>query len=144
MLRDVTGVPERTQQEYDKRVDTKTNLNVSLCGCFSAETQAEHTFKHGGAAFTFIDKHGKHGVAGAKYHARQLPNSYQTSLETVNFGRKRKLNQQLKAQTDLVTIVARGNGWSQLAVGSGQLAVNSEQRFARRYFDDGKLASKEE
>jgi hypothetical protein len=131
-LRQATGIPERTQQEYDKRANTDVDVNLSLSGSFSVETQKEHAFKHGGASFTFVDKQGKHGAAGARYHARQLPNNYQNQLETVNFGRKRKLNHQLRHQTDLVNIVARGNGQEQLAV----------KEMQRRYFDDGKRAAK--
>ncbi len=121
-LRELTGVPERTQRVYDVTQQVERVANYTL----SAATEASETyFAHGRAAFPFKDKIGKHGQAGTSYVAIRLPNSYQATCHTRIPKKQTRLNKKLRQ--DLVKYGTRGN-----SSGSGK----------RVYFTDGQMAAR--
>ena len=107
-LTTITGVPERTQREYDRLSNTTIESNIAIGGVFSAEAQqTEHYTRPG--VFHFTDKQGKQGTFNQCYLAWRLPNNYQSVHKTANRGRQRKINRWLHSHTDLVINRAQGN-----------------------------------
>ena len=138
-LANVTGVNERTQRRYDKAASVQKTANYCL-GDPQGESQ-EQAWHQRHAAFDFVDKLGKHGKAGKKYRAFQLPNSYTVHYQAAASGRTRKINQQLRQ--DLVKNRAQGNSRVQVEEKRicGSLVKPAERR--KLFFDNGLSASKQ-
>jgi hypothetical protein len=81
--------------------------HIAVAGC-RRQAEQEYAWRHGRAAFPFIDHQGQQGRPGAAYLARHLPNSYRSDLATASSGRQRKINKRLNQPRDFV---ARGAGW---------------------------------
>ncbi len=121
-LNKVTGVPERTQRHYDDVHNTERVANFSLV---TDAGDQETAWQHGRAAFTFTDRQGKQGRAGASYTAIRLPNSYNTTRYARLTGKRKRLNHKLKQ--DLANYGTQGNS-------NGQIR--------RLFFTDGKQAGR--
>ena len=100
----VTGVPARTQFQYEETTGIVRRRNFTVTVGWGGDSAENAAYAHGNAVFQFIDHRGRHGKCGKRYVARQLPNSYTTTLQTCTRGRQRKVNARL---ADLVT---RGAG----------------------------------
>ncbi len=92
-LSDITGVPERTQRNYDRAQQTERIENVTL---LSHRGDAETQWQYGRAAFDFVDRQGHHGMVGQQYTAVRLPNSYEPTRYTRIERKRKRLNKQLK------------------------------------------------
>ncbi len=103
-LRDITGVAERTQRNYDIQHDVAISANFTL---IQGEENHDLYFEKGRAAFRFTDKLGKHGTAGQCYTAVRLPNSYKISRYTRLSDKRKRLNKRLRQ--DLVKYGTQGN-----------------------------------
>src|SRR5690606_38158976 len=75
-LEAVTGVPPRTQREYEERVGASVRENYAIGEEKTEDTHQERAWQHGRAVFVLKDRNGIHGEKGAEYVAWQLPNSY--------------------------------------------------------------------
>ena len=138
-LAEVTGINERTQRRYDRAVDVQKTANYCL-GDPEGEHQ-EQAWHQRHATFDFVDKLGKHGQAGKRYRAFQLPNSYSVQYQAAANGRTRKINQQLRQ--DLVKNRAQGNGRVQIEE-KRIFGLRSAQPSCRKlFFDSGLEASKQ-
>lgn len=144
-LHHLTGVSPRTQRHYDRLSHAKKQTTYALGAEVSAESHQNAAYHHGNATFIFTDHRGRHGAAGRKYSAWQLPNRYSAPYQSAANGRRRKINQQLRqlendnviaTHTDLVQIRARGNGAIQ-AVNSSSFS-SSHYRPTVRYQRSGK------
>ena len=128
-IKELTGIPERTQRHYDRLSGTKRITNYATGERNNEQTAERAAWEHGRAAFVLTDYKGKQGRKGGRYNAWRLPNSYQIKLERANKGRQRKINAKLAA--DLVTNGARGNGGSgidRLFHPDGKQAARAAQR----------------
>jgi hypothetical protein len=123
-LRDITGVPERTQRSYDKTQQIERTANYTLT---AASDGAETYFRRGRAAFPFIDKTGKQGHVGQAYTAIRLPNSYHATCLMRLPKKQTRLNKRLRQ--DLVKYGTRGNSSSSV---ERLYFINGPQ--AARYF----------
>ena len=95
-LRDLTGVAERTQVDYDQSAETKTTRNFALVASNTPENAQQAAFKFGQSVFAFVDWKGKQGAENGRYIAQRLPNTYNTALITAPKGRRKKVNRRLK------------------------------------------------
>jgi hypothetical protein len=124
----VTGVDERTQKAYERRVKISATANFCIGQRLDAETTQEQAWRNRGkGAFELTDKKGMQGKPGEKYLAWQLPNSYHDKHETLPRGKQRRVNRELKV---LLTQTAAGN--------SGVSADHP-----RRYYPNGGQAAKQ-
>lgn len=105
-LRDITGVPERTQLEYEKTAAVAKQRNFAVGEQYTQVEAQERAWQHGRATFHFFDTNGNHGQAGREYVAWHLPNSYSGPHAKRNKGRQKKINQRL---VGLVMKGMRGN-----------------------------------
>lgn len=121
-----TGLTRVNQWRLEKGglIDAQTNYELVTEKSNRAAVESA-VFRFGSACFEFTDKLGKQGRAGEIYLARQMPNTYRSTLGTATNGRRKKINQRLKSH---VTIGARGE--------------RLESDFARLYFDCGREALK--
>jgi hypothetical protein len=110
-LREKTGVPERTQLDYDKAARVQHQTNIAIDEKLNEDTLEEGAWRHGRAQFQFFDAAGQQGRPNQAYVAWRLPNSYQGPHARRNKGRQKKINQQL---VDLVMKGMRGNGREQV------------------------------
>jgi hypothetical protein len=94
-------------QRYDERANVQRRRHIAVAGRRSQAAEQEYAWRHGRAAFPFVDYQGKQGQPGAAYLARRLPNSYRSELATASSGRQRKINKRLNQPRDFV---ARGAG----------------------------------
>src|SRR5690606_25828870 len=106
-LEEITGVPSRTQREYEKRAGVDVEVNYLVGEPATQAALQERTWKHGGAVFTLTDRRDIHGKKDEKYIARQLPNSFVGPHAQCPRGRQRHLNRQL---ADLRDKRDAGNG----------------------------------
>ena len=139
-LADIMGVNERTQRRYDQAVGVQKTANYCLGDPEGEQQETAWHQRH--AAFDFVDKQGRHGAAGRKYRAFQLPNSYTVTYQAAANGRTRKINQQLRQ--DLVNNRAQGNGRVQIE-GKRIFGLRRAQPNRRKlFFDNGQAASKQQ
>jgi hypothetical protein len=108
-LEQITGVPARTQREYDRAAGVVRQGNIAVGERYQTENSQERAWRHGRAAFPYRDHEGRFGPAGSKYVAWRLPNSYEGPHDLGPVGRKKKINRQI----DLVNTGAQGNGLSE-------------------------------
>lgn len=108
-LEQITGVPARTQRDYDREAGVVRQGNIAVGERHQTENFQERAWGHGRAAFPYLDHEGRFGPAGGKYVAWRLPNSYEGPHDPSPVGRKKKINRQI----DLVNTGAQGNGLSE-------------------------------
>ena len=108
-LEEITQVPARTQRCYDRAAKVTRRDNIAIGERFRAGAIQERAWRHGRAAFQFVDHHGRLGPEGSQYVAWRLPNSYEGPHDTAPKGRQKKINQEI----DLVNRRAQGNGLGQ-------------------------------
>jgi len=107
-LEQITGVPARTQRDYDRAAGVVRQGNIAVGERYQTKNFQERAWCHGRAAFPYLDHDGRFGPAGDKYVAWRLPNNYEGPHDTGPVGRKKKINRQI----DLVNTGAQGNGLS--------------------------------
>ena len=108
-LINITDVNERTQSIYEHIAGIDSTRCIALGNRYSDEDRREQAWNRQNKTFIFVDHQGKQGRAGEKYTAWHLPNRYQSHIETARFGRKRRINQQLRDKPILVKYQGRGN-----------------------------------
>lgn len=120
VLRDLTGVSERSQREQERRNADLIRSSANYCldrrvGGRSAEN---HAYRHKQNHFVFSDRQRKQG--GGKFLAHRLPNAYAAYYQAAGQGSRKQINKKLV--TNRAKLVARGTGW---------------QQFERVYYSDG-------
>jgi hypothetical protein len=75
-LAELSGVSQRTQQRYEAHAGVRSQANFVLGAPLTEAGEEEMAWQYGRGAFAFHDVTGQHGRPGARYQARQLPNSY--------------------------------------------------------------------
>ena len=105
-LESLSGVPGRTQLEYDRVARVERQRNIAIGERHSVENAQERAWRHGRAAFHFIDTQGRQGRAGREYVAWHLPNSYRADYQRRSRGSRKRLNRKL---ADLVKKGIPGN-----------------------------------
>ena len=101
----VTGVPERSQRQYEQTANLRVRKNIAVGESWTTDNFRERAWRHGRATFRFQDHGAKFGPSGKSYVAWQLPNSYGGCHHQCARGRQKKINQQI----DLVDKWAQGN-----------------------------------
>lgn len=101
-LRGVTGVPERTQLEYDQVAQVKREANIVIGGVYEKASAEKRAWRQGRGVFSFIDVQGQQGAKNRTYLAWRLPNNYHGPHQQCCKGRQKKINQ------DLVALVMKG------------------------------------
>ncbi len=104
----ITGIPERTQRHYCQAAGIERVTNIAIGPRHTAEAAQEQAWRHGRAAFTFIDVQGRQGERNGRYVAWQLPTSHKARHAQAARGRQKKINR------NLVTNGARGNSVDRL------------------------------
>lgn len=94
-LRELTDVPERSQQEYERVAGVKSQRNIAVGERYSQEEVQERSWRQGRATFRFVDVKGKQGREGQAYVAWHMPNSYEGPHNRCCKGRQKKINQEL-------------------------------------------------
>jgi hypothetical protein len=124
VLRDVTGVSETSQREYDKIAGTTAQLNIAITDKKWTDRQAreEYTWGHGRSVFRFVDLRGKqpHLKRYDQMIAYRLPNSYTADMSQAPRGKQRRINQKIRPR---------------IYVGRG-ISLD------RRYYQDAELAAR--
>jgi len=105
-LESLSGIPGRTQLEYDRVARVERTRNIAIGECHTTENAHERAWRHGRAAFHFIDTEGQRGRAGREYVAWHLPNSYRADYQRRSRGSRKRLNRKL---ADLVKKGIPGN-----------------------------------
>ncbi len=105
-LATISGIPGRTQLEYDRTAGVARRRNFAVGECYSAERFQERAWQRGRAVFQFIDIEGRQGRADGQYVAWHLPNSYRANYQRRSRGSRKRLNRQL---ADLVQKGIPGN-----------------------------------
>jgi hypothetical protein len=104
-LRDLTGISASSQRSYEACAGVQSKTQYALL----AENLEDAAWQHGFAVFTFTDHLGKHGKAGQRWTARQLPNCYSAPFKQHRYkNRRQRLNRKL---VDLLKQGTTGNGW---------------------------------
>jgi hypothetical protein len=117
-LTQLTGAARQTQRNYERRVALRRRRHFAIGpelipdSDSSAADRERLAWTHGRAQFQFTDAQGRHGPAGRRYIAWQLPNSYTTpsTLRRGSHRRRRTINRRL---TDLLQQGRTGNGQTQ-------------------------------
>lgn len=133
-LADVTGVPRRSQQIYEKKTGVKRRKNWAVGSCYAQEEVQHRAAQHGHALFQLDDHQGKFGAAGESYVAWQMPNSYAGPHSPQTNACKKRINRQL---ADLLNEGMTGNGKQQVERHS-----SGDERPSTRYFEHGGAASR--
>ena len=119
----LTGVPRRTQLEYEARAGIKVRHNYAVGEQATTAGMQERAWQHGGT-FRFVDSQGKQGKKGGEYVAWQMPNSYAGPHQQHSKSRNRRINHDL---ADLREYGGAGNG---------------QERVEKLYFEHGAAAGK--
>ena len=103
-IEEIAGVPSRTQTRYvtdSPHIERIHNIEIlaELTGKNDTETLREAAAIYGNAVFPFRDKHGKQrGKQQQWYAARNMPNSYTTSLKlTENKSAHKRINRKIRS-----------------------------------------------
>jgi hypothetical protein len=123
-LHELSGVPSRTQLEYERVAHVERSRNVAIGERYTTENLQERAWHHGRGVFHFVDKKGRQGRAGREYVAWQMPNSYRADYQRRSRGSRKRLNREL---ADLVNKGIPGN---------------DEQAIERIFFPSGALAAR--
>jgi hypothetical protein len=121
-LGDLTGIPERTQLEYDRAAGIERRRNYAVGESYTVEINQERAWRHGRAVFRFVDKRGRQGRAGGEYVAWNLPNSYRSGHQRRSRGGRKRINRKL------ADLLKRG------------IAGNDERVVEKLFFPNGALA----
>lgn len=108
-LAEISGVPARTQLEYERITGTDKQRNIAIGERYSEENMQERVWLQGNTAFDFIDYLGIQGEAKRHYVAWWLPNSYTGCHRQCGKGTQRKINRQIG-----LVIKGRGNNLAQV------------------------------
>lgn len=103
----LSGVSAESQRGYERRVGIRVRANYTIGENDKSANREERLWQRGGAAFDFVDHHGKQGKPGQAYVAWQLPNNYYVNLAHRPKGRQKRINRTL---TDLFMQGMTGNG----------------------------------
>lgn len=143
-LEEITGVPPRTQREYEKCAGVDVEANYLVGEPATQTALQERAWKHGRSVFTLTDRRGIHGKKDEKYVARQLPNSYVGPHAQRPRGRQRHLNRQLADLRDKRDAGnGQGDGQGDPCRGCNQELRQAQHRpIVRRYFENGGAAAK--
>ncbi len=127
VIRNITGVSETSQREYDKITNTRSQTNICLTGKdWNKENLREYNWKRGKNAFRFVDVHGKYSEPFTESIAYRLSNSYHPNMAQAPKGRQRRINREI----DLVKYVGRQNAVQ-------GISSNVKRRY---YSDEGEAA----
>jgi hypothetical protein len=129
-LRDLSGIPSRTQLEYDRIAHVRRTRNFAIGEHYATETSQERAWRNGRGVFHFVDTKGRQGRAGGEYVAWSLPNSYQAEYQRRSIGNRKRLNRKL---ADLLQKGTTGNDervFEKLFFSNGALAVRRYNRYA--------------
>ena len=74
-LENITGVPERTQREYNKRLERTARKNVAITELAWEPEIFQPMAANGRTVFRLTDFHGVRGDKGKKYIAYRIPDS---------------------------------------------------------------------
>ena len=124
-LVELSGVSRQTQRRYEVQAGVRSQANFALGAPLTEAGQEEMAWQYGRGAFPFHDVAGRHGRPGARYQARQLPNSYSGPHRPL--GRRqnrRRYGRQGRRAVDLRRQGDAGNG-------------RSEDKPSRRYYAGG-------
>lgn len=105
-LKNITGLPERTQRTYDIISGTQRRQNMAVGPRYNKKTAEEQAWLRGRGMFRFIDTQGQQGAPEGEYVAWHMPNSYQGPHSTRCKGRQKRINRRLSG---LVHKGTRGN-----------------------------------
>ena len=107
-LRRLTDRSRQTQAAYERSAGVVARRNVARGPAAPAANQDALGWRHGRALFILTDHGGRHGPAGKRYFAWQLPNSYAGARgqRVRGHGGRRRLNRRL---TDLLLKGRTGN-----------------------------------
>ena len=106
-LEELTGVPERTQRDYDKLAAVKRERNIATGGKYTKVNVEQAAWEKGRGVFKFHDVQGKQGRKGTEYIAWHLPNSYSGPHARRSRRSQKCVNRKL---ADLLTKGTAGNG----------------------------------
>jgi hypothetical protein len=121
-LHELSGVPSRTQLEYERVAHVERSRNVAIGERYTTENLQERAWHHGRAVFRFVDKRGRQGRAGGEYVAWNLPNSYRTEYQRRSRGGRKRINRKL------ADLLKKG------------IAGNDERAVEKLFFPNGALA----
>ena len=124
-LESLSGIPGRTQLEYDRVAHVERRRNIAIGERHTAENTQERAWRHGRAAFHFIDTEGRQGRAGREYVAWHLPNSYRADYQRRSRGSRKRLNRKL------ADLVKKG------------IPGNDDQAIEKLFFPTGALAARQ-
>lgn len=105
-LHDLSGIPARTQLEYDRVARVRRSRNFAVGERDTAEAFQERAWRHGRGVFLFVDAKGRQGRPGETYVAWNLPNSYQAGYQRRSAGSRKRINRKL---VDLLLKGTTGN-----------------------------------
>jgi len=126
----LTGVPPARQREYEQIAGVRPQRNIAVGPRRNPEALETACWEQGGGVFILSDEKGKQGPPGRAYIAWQLPNSYETTLQSGPKGQQKRLNKQL---ADLSM---------QGMTGNGERTTQAGQQARRWYFDNGAAAAR--
>lgn len=105
-LQSLTGIPERTQREYDELLGRESQINIVVTDEAYTQAARQEAAYERGHALCFVDWTGRRGGdERAEYLALRLPSTRERCLSQAPKGRQRKHN----ARINLVTNPALGN-----------------------------------
>lgn len=93
-LRNLTAIPERSQQRYDAALSVKRKQAIAIGDIFSEETHKQYSWE-GKVVFKFTDRLGKIGSAGTTYSAWRLPNQYEPLHTSITTAAPKRLRQRI-------------------------------------------------
>jgi hypothetical protein len=123
-IESLSGIPGRTQLEYDRVARVQRTGNIAIGERHTTENAQERAWRHGRAAFHFIDTEGRQGRAGREYVAWRLPNSYHADYQRRSRGSRKRLNRKL------ADLVRKG------------IPGNDDRAVEKLFFPNGALAAK--
>ena len=123
-LESLSGIPGRTQLEYDRVARVERTRNFAVGERYTVENAHERAWRHGRAAFHFIDTDGRQGGAGREYVAWHLPNSYRADYQRRSRGSRKRLNRKL------ADLVKKG------------IPGNNDRAIEKLFFSNGALAAR--
>jgi len=123
-LESLSGIPGRTQLEYDRVARVERRRNIAIGERYSQENAQDRAWKQGRAVFHFVDTDGKQGRQGREYVAWHLPNSYRADYQRRSRGSRKRLNRKL------ADLVIKG------------IPGNDDRAIEKLFFPNGALAAK--
>ncbi len=127
-LREISGVPGRTQLAYEDVARVRVRPNLAVAERYSREGHQQRAWERGRSTFRFVDHKGTLGKPGNDYLAWRLPNSYEGPHARRSRGGQRRLNRQLG---DLVQKGIPGNDENRPGADRRR---NDEKQAAERVF----------